>query len=121
MRRMNFQTTKAEMDTIMQIADRAIGVAHGQGIRLNKMDMVMDLSAVHANAYRLRLDELLAADPLNFTHDVFGIVRHLNRDTGLLENFFVPRFTAKAAKPTSWESIPFGGRMERIELPEKSV
>lgn len=61
----------------------------------------MDITAVHANGNQLDLTALLAADDSNFAHDVFGIRRHLNRDTGELEDFFTPRFSARVGQPRS--------------------
>lgn len=84
---------------IAQIVDRAYGLLDAATVaRLwgDRMSMMMDLSACHANAYPLRLEALLAADPLNFTHDVCGIGAHMNRETGKLENHFVPRFAERA-------------------------
>lgn len=52
--------------------------------------MTMDLSAVHISC-PLDLLGLLGADDFNFAHDMFGIRRHMNRDTGKLENCFLPR------------------------------
>ncbi len=63
------------------------------GKRIDQVGLMMDLTACHANGNPLRLSELLVADDFNFTHDVYGIQRHINRDTGKLENCFVPRFT----------------------------
>ena len=54
-------------------------------------DLMMDLEAVNLSE-PMDFDRLLAADDLNFAHDVNGIRRHLNRETGELENCFVPRF-----------------------------
>ncbi len=45
----------------------------------------------------LRLADLLAADDFNFAHDVFGIMRHIDRRTGRLDNHFVPRFCSESA------------------------
>ena len=55
----------------------------------------MDLTAVHANGTPLDLPKLLAADEFNFAHDINGITRHLDRNTGKLLHFFLPR----CAKP----------------------
>jgi hypothetical protein len=52
----------------------------------------MDITACHLNGCPLRLGELLGADDANFAHDVFGIRRHLNRETGKLEDCFCPRY-----------------------------
>ena len=39
----------------------------------------------------LDLQKLLDAPDGDFGHDVFGIRRHINRQTGELENCFLPR------------------------------
>jgi len=38
------------------------------------------------------LKGLLQAENFDFLHDVIGIVNHLNRETGELEDYFVPRY-----------------------------
>lgn len=55
----------------------------------------MDLCACHANGNPLRLADLLAADDLNFTHDITGIARHMDRETGQLRDLFSPRFSRR--------------------------
>jgi hypothetical protein len=47
----------------------------------------------HLNGCALRLGDLRDADDRDFAHDVAGIMRHLNRETGQLEECFTPRFT----------------------------
>lgn len=54
----------------------------------------MDLAAVHAHT-PLDLPGLAEASPLDFSHDLSGIVRHLNRETGELEDSFLPRFALR--------------------------
>jgi len=56
------------------------------------LEAQMDVTACHVNGCPLKLQELLEADDFNFSHDIFGIRRHLNRETGQLENCFLPRF-----------------------------
>lgn len=56
-------------------------------------DLQMDISAAHLDI-PLKLEELLEIDDGNFFHDVAGIMRHLNRMTGKLEDCFVPRLSA---------------------------
>ena len=85
--------TNEENDVVRAIANRARGVFGNAGIKRSLIEVTMDISAVHAKC-PLRLHDLLAADDFNFTHDLGGIYRHLNRDTGELENCFVPRFAA---------------------------
>jgi hypothetical protein len=88
-----FDVTPAERAVILKIAERAERELYADGkIKQTRMDTPMDISATIAQGCPLRLDELLAADAFNFAHDVLGIRRHINRQTGQLENCFLPRF-----------------------------
>jgi hypothetical protein len=62
------------------------------------IDADMDICATHLNGCPLKLEELLAADDMNFAHDVFGIRRHIDRTTGELQDCFVPRYAAPTKK-----------------------
>lgn len=86
-------TDKTEMDVIRKIAARAVALSERLGHKWEKSHAVMDIMACHSKN-PLKLEELLAADDFNFGHDVFGINRHLNRDTYELEDCFLPRFSA---------------------------
>ncbi len=60
---------------------------------LDRLTFAMDISAadgVNGNA-KLDYELLLSASDATFAHDVFGIIRHMNRDTGVIEGLFVPR------------------------------
>jgi hypothetical protein len=62
-----------------------------------RINLMMDLLAadgVNGNP-PIDWDRLLAADYFNFMHDIGGICRHMNRETGVLGNCFVPRCTLK--------------------------
>lgn len=52
----------------------------------------MDIYAVLAHQ-PMDLESWLKANDFNFAHDIFGIQRHLNRDTWKLEDCFLPRFS----------------------------
>ena len=93
----NFDVTKTERKLIELIAERAFRMARKAGIEYPMMDAEMDLTAVHRNGNPLRLKELLTADVPNFTHDVFGILRHIDRTTGALKSCFVPRYSVTPA------------------------
>src|SRR5688500_17681889 len=101
----SFDVNREEAAVIWDIAHRAVqqirktlvattGRVESEMLRVK--DWAIDVTAVHENGCPLRLRELLLADDLNFAHDVFGIRRHLDRDTGHLRGYFVPRF----AQPT---------------------
>lgn len=93
----SFKVSHEENDLIEKIADRAHALAEGAGVRYPVMDAMMDVTAVHANGMPLDLAGLLAADNENFVHDVFGILRHIDRMTGKLGNCFVPRYASREA------------------------
>lgn len=90
----NFTSTKEERAFAERIADRAASIQREAGQRPDRISILMDILATHANGCPLRLADLANADDYNFAHDVFGIGRHLDRETGKLTGHFLPRFAA---------------------------
>ena len=90
----SFKVSKDEMLKIRKLSAKAVSLAEKIGVDYKMTDIAMDLTACHANGCKLKLEELLSADEFNFAHDVFGIRRHLDRDTGELKDCFLPRFAA---------------------------
>ncbi len=91
----SFKVTKTQARLIDQITERAVNMAKALGLKeIRAMTMNMDITACHANGCELDLLALLQADDFNFSHDVFGIYRHIDRKTGKLGDCFVPRFSA---------------------------
>lgn len=72
-------------------ADQEIFSQHPD-VRQSIMATEMDLSACYAQGCELDFERLLAAPLSDFQHDILGIRRHLNRETGYLEDFFLPRY-----------------------------
>lgn len=95
----NFDGTPREARIIREIAKRAMAElsAARENDPFTIADVMMDLLAVNANGTPLRLEALRDADAFNFAHDILGIRRHLNRETGALENGFTPRFARRVA------------------------
>lgn len=93
-KQINWTVKPEDRQVITEIAKRATALAAKHDGVYPMLEAQMDVTAAHANGMPLCLDRLLAADDFNFAHDVFGIRRHLNRQTGQLENFFVPRFAS---------------------------
>lgn len=62
----------------------------------DKMSLQMDLHAARA-ASPLDLEKLLDFDDFNFLHDIYGIMRHIDRDTGEMTQCFLPRSHARKA------------------------
>jgi hypothetical protein len=93
MKTVSFKATNYEQKLITRIAQRAVQLAAAYDFEYSYKDAEMDITATHANGNRLDLEAMIEADSFNFAHDVFGIRRHLNRNTGKLENCFRPRFS----------------------------
>jgi hypothetical protein len=91
---LNWRVSNTDAALIRKIADRAM--TDHPSLELTHLGITMDVQACHANGTPLDLTALLGFPAFDFTHDIIGIHWHLNRDTGKLEDFFVPRCTARA-------------------------
>jgi hypothetical protein len=100
--------TKADYITVNKIAKFAVSRAKELGVNYTLQDAEMDITAVHLNDCPLKLEEMAenavegAQYESDLIHDVFGIRRHINRETGKLEDCFCPRF-AQPEKATADE------------------
>lgn len=83
----NFSVSTEDHKLIYLIAMRAYEINN----YINFTILMMDLSACH-NTCPLKLEELFNADLSDFAHDIGGIMKHINRRTGQLEDCFLPRF-----------------------------
>lgn len=81
-------TVREERLVIVEIAKRAEIM---DLMMFDRMSLIMDLEAVHAEV-GLKLIELLKADDLNFAHDIIGIQQNIDRRTRKLKNMFLPRY-----------------------------
>lgn len=92
-----FTHDKQDRALIQRIGDRALelGLVDASA-GYSMMDCLMDINAAHSNGCPLDLARLLAADDFNFIHDVAGIARHLDRNSGKLTGHFLPRFASKS-------------------------
>lgn len=97
----NFRLSLEEADIVESIVERAVSIAASAGWTYQRLEARMDIIVCHKYGCRMNLKALMNADDLQFSHDVFGIRRHLNRTTGRLDAIhgykgeFVPRFAAK--------------------------
>lgn len=82
------KATRDEVVAINKIAKMAVYLDP----TLDLLSVQMDLEACHTHGCPLDLERLGNADQTNLMHDVAGIRRHLNRETGQLENCFLPRY-----------------------------
>lgn len=122
MHKVSFDVTKDERELCLQIMQRAAALIEKDGGQVDRLGLHMDLVACHANGCPLRLQDLLAADDFNLAHDVFGISRHIDRTTGQLQNFFLPRFSAPSEPKVRITSITSGGKtVEPPDTPENRI
>jgi len=95
----NWDVNEEEMALIHQIVDRGEALMKAQDLPApDRVDMLMDLTACHANGTPLRLEAMLNADDFNFAHDFFGIQNHIDRDTAAMTDCFLPRFADTSAQ-----------------------
>lgn len=87
---LSFSCAKADHEIIRKIADRVLEITE----QTDRMHIIMNITACHANGCPLRLQDLLESDEFNFLHDINGIDNCIDRDTGKLTGYFLPRFAA---------------------------
>jgi hypothetical protein len=91
MTRPNFAITPADAETLDVIVRRILYSQRLAHEAREPLAWYMDLTAAH-NACPLDLDRLATAPELDFWHDVYGIARHIDRETGQLGDCFLPRY-----------------------------
>src|SRR5688572_23288369 len=90
----NFSATVGEYELIALILDRA----EKEGV-IDRVSLEMDLDTCHSNGCPLDFAKLLAAPAFDFVHDIYGIIRHMDRTTGELRNCFLPRCSQPQREP----------------------
>lgn len=95
MENIKFDMTDDEARLIQKIVTRALNNSYITGGEIIALEM--DLAACNANGTPLDFEKLLAFDAFNFAHDIGGIRRHLDRDTGKLKDCFTPRCVRRSA------------------------
>lgn len=73
---------------VCRIAERAAEVFAKHGVFREPIQFMMDIEGCNT---RLDLDALERYDDANLVHDLAGVIRYLDRDTGDLTNYFRPR------------------------------
>jgi len=106
----SFEITDTDGAIVAQIADRA----EGEGLIRGKASpdhwyeretMEMDLTAANANGNPIDFPGLLGADGITFVHDIAGIAKHMDRETGKMPRFR-PRMSKKEVEaPTTTADV----------------
>ena len=88
--------TRAEREVILGIVRRFEDLV-GDDLEVNRLSTMMDLEACHCNGCPLDLEGLRdSSRDVDLVHDVAGIGRYLDRDTGKLTQVFTPRYAARS-------------------------
>ena len=88
----NWHLNPHDQVSVEKIVDRAFELcAHHDIPTGEKINLHMDLTACHNHGCPMDLKKLLAAPDFDFLHDLLGIGRHINRQTGALGDCFLPR------------------------------
>ena len=77
---------KEEWDVVCKVMDKASALFPNY----KRITMGLDLLNAHDDV-GIDFSRLLAFDNMDFIHDIMGIRNNMNRETGKLENCFLPR------------------------------
>lgn len=93
---LNWRCSRRDFDLIVEVAERAyiLNRRLGSPLLAERRDFIMDIQACHCNGCRLELEFMLTMPDEDFSHDVYGIIRHIDRETGKLGGCFSPRAAA---------------------------
>jgi len=87
----HWEITNKEFDLLVQVAKRALREL--KDYPDDQRTLIMDLNACHSNGCPLYFRGLLDAPLQDFSHDIYGIRKAIDRNTGkLTEDVFMPRY-----------------------------
>ena len=113
MSNVNFDISADDDVQVQAIVTRALALMVGLGF--DPLQATTDITAAHLNGCPLDLDRMLAGEPADLMHDVQGIRRHLDRETGRLQHHFWPRFAKAVVYEDGWIKIKPGCALPRPE------
>ena len=88
------KATIGEREIISNIVSRLIQYGYRDNVPIDRLSAEMDITAAHINS-KLSLQRLLESDEFNFKHDVYGILNHIDRNTGAMKDEFSPRHSMR--------------------------
>ena len=87
-----WKASPEDADLLKQIAVRAWELLGTKRKSDDLKQIGMDLTACHLNGCPLRLNDMLWGNDLDLMHDITLIYKHIDRRTGTLTGFALPRF-----------------------------
>ena len=90
--KINFKCSPQDQALIGQILKRGMDMARDFNVKLDHVTLAMDIVACHCNGTPLKLLQMLMSDPSDFSHDLLGITRFIDRESGKMREGFKPHF-----------------------------
>ena len=93
-KKVRFDSTVEELALIRRCVDRYKKLKEGIGQEIVggwELDVTMTLDAVNSNGTPIDFQKLLTAYDFSFVHDMDGMEKHIDKNTGKLTGFFLPR------------------------------
>lgn len=87
----NFGVTDDEIIMIDKIVRRFAQICAEHNKQLAIVETMMDIILTHSQNHKLSLIGLLLTNDNDFVMDIVGIIKNMDRTTGMLTNGFVPR------------------------------
>src|ERR1044072_4676006 len=97
MKMFNFNVSPEDHTKIAQLARDGSALSLIGGQQIPVFQLLLSLTACHANGCPLDLDGLISANDTHKAHDIFGIHGHIDHNTGELIDFHARYFLKKAA------------------------
>jgi hypothetical protein len=93
--KINWKTNKEERKLLRKTVDRIIRLHKPKPLTEDdRINITMTLTACHLNGTPLDFEKMLVCDEFTLFHDLVGIEKHMNIDTGKIERCFLPRCAA---------------------------
>lgn len=98
MSQINWKTSDEERKIIRKVVDRISRLNKPAELtNEDKLNVTMTLTACHLNGNPLDFEKMLICDEFTLFHDLVGIEKHLNQETGKIERHFLPRCSKRSA------------------------
>lgn len=92
---LNWHITPEDDAALEAVLNRAARDFTANGWEFDRLHHAMDLLATHANGCPLDFAAMAEGRLADLAHDLGGIRKHLDRETGKLGGFFLPRFAKR--------------------------
>lgn len=89
--KLNWHVSGDELLMVDQCVERFHRICREHKKELAIVETMMDIIICHTQNYKLNFTALLLTSDGDFANDIIGIIKHIDRSTGKLQNGFIPR------------------------------